>query len=128
MKWFKLVGLITLVLFCGLLWSELSTKSYLPIAKRLMAKEHRDSNGFDSLYCLKVELCENEYRDAILKLGLADAENDYKFDASPSNCPVVWWNIEFPREAAAFKRGENGNTRELAAYKDGYFYYASEVR
>jgi hypothetical protein len=128
MKWFKLVGLITLVLFCGLLWSKLSTKSYLPIAKRLMAKEHRDSTGFDSLYCLKAELSENEYRDAVQKLGLADAENDYKLDASPSNCSVAWWDIEFPSEAAAFKRGENGNTRELAAYKNGYFFYASEVR
>ena len=110
MKWLKYGGVISLVIACGFLWSELASKAYIPVTKRLLAKEHREIVGFDSLYCMKVELTESEYRDAAKKLGLVDAGKDSKPHDTSSNCNVSWWNIDFPKEAAVLNLGEDGET------------------
>jgi hypothetical protein len=128
MKWIKMGSVILLVLICGAIWTKLASKPYLPLTKRLIAEEHRENIGFDSLNCIKVELSEIEYRDAIQKLRMTDKGSIPKAEASPANCSALWWNIDFPKEASVIKLGKNGETRELAAYVGGYFYYVSEIR
>ena len=122
-KWLKVGGVITLVIFCGVLWSELSSRTYIPITKRLKIKDHRESIGFDVLNCTKVEISEIEYHDAIKELQLSDIKNYPEYDTAPSNCAVAWWDVDFPKEAVAFKLSDNGKFRELAAYVGGNLYY-----
>ena len=127
-KWLKAGSVITLVVFCGVLWSDLSSRTYIPITKRLKVKHHRESIGIDVLNCMKVELTENEYHNAIKELLLNSVESYPKHDTAPSNCMIAWWDVDFPKEAVAYKLSENGKLRELAAYINGNFYYTFEAR
>ena len=127
-KWLKAGAVITLVIFCGVLWSELSSRTYIPITKRLKVRDHRENIGFDVLNCMKVELSEIEYYAAIKELQLSNIKNYPEYDTAPSNCAVAWWDVDFPKEAVAFKLSQNAKFRELAAYVGGNFYYTYEIR
>jgi len=80
------------------------------------------------LNCMKVELTENEYHNAIKELQLSSVESYPKHDTAPSNCMIAWWDVDFPKEAVAYKLSEYGELRELAAYINGNFYYTFEAR
>jgi len=84
--------------------------------------------GLDSLRCIKVTLGKIEFSHAISKLDLTTREDYPKHDLSSANCNVDWWDINMPTDATHFRIRNGGSIRELAAYRNGVFYYAYELR
>ncbi len=97
-------------------------------AQNSTAVTHYESIGFDFIKCTKVEMSLYEAKVAVQKLSLQSMETFPSYEIHPANCPIGWWDVEFPSEADWYALEDDGNFRHLAAFKNGFFYYSKELR
>lgn len=109
-------------------WNTMAPRLWLPASKWLKVQDHREEIGLDGIYCMKVQLDDDEFRTAIVKRKLIGMESYPSYDTSPPNCQVDWWDIDFPAEAQVYRIYDDGSLRELAAYRNGFYYFVGEVR
>lgn len=127
----KLYGGLTLLLTLCVtvyIWSDVSRRSFLPLNKWFNADVYSESIGYDSVYCLRVELTEGEFVSVIRKLHLEQRDKLPNYEIYQPECKTGWWDIDMLEEATYFRLSENGSARLMASYKNGYLYYTSEVR
>lgn len=124
----KMLAPILIVVSGTALWHKVGPRSFLPWNKWLQVEDDYEPTGRDGLYCMKVKLEEDQVRLAISRKHLVGMATYPEHDAYPANCSSAWWDIDFPMEAQMFKVSGDGGTRELAAYRHGFFYYVSEAR
>ena len=126
---------VFLILFVGI--SLLASVYYISVKKgddwlspsqRSNALVSREDIGFDFIECTKLEITPEQAEVALHKLSLQSMEKYPKYDTSPANCHIDWWDVDFPSEANWYALESDGKFRYLAAMKDGFFYYTRELR
>lgn len=113
--------LLTVLIGAGALYDFLFNKWY-------QIQTHRDTSGLDALNCMKVEMTKTEFASTVEERKLSTMDTYPEYDSYSANCDIEWWDIDLPREASYYRISANGNVRDLAAYRNGYFYYAHEIR
>jgi len=103
--------------------------SFLSPEDRKVTLSIYESRGFDGIRCVKLPYSNKKYKNVITKLQLKGIIKHPSHETHEANCTSVkWWDINFPKDANNFKIEDNGNIRILTAFKNGYIYYAYELR
>ncbi len=114
------------MIYCAQIYSQ---NHYLPIDKWFSARVYGKQIGLDGYTCRKIKLSKEQALRAFHKIGLSKVKKPPKHELlSPIECKVEWWDVNFPYDAEYYLISENGSVRELATWRNGYFYLTYEIR